>query len=643
MIRALIAFVLAAGFALAAGTFPLDSAVNLAQFQLSPVERDLLTKNGFVVSPSSLEQLFQQYVDNWWDSVPSFVTSDLMLQLFHLTVGSTLRRIEEERLYYRLVDFSQSMSRKFDASDRPRLSAYFGVACRLLGVDVRLPPDADSLCDAEFSLIDGQSGRAISAIFPFMLDYSLFRPRGHYTRNDTLGRYFRAMMWYGLAPFPLLDSLVTEEDRLALTQDAMRISLALADDESLRQLWHDIYDITSYFSGPSESYTPDEYVTVLSTMGTGGVGDYRSWTVPFDGFLDSLADGLVRLRAPRIRQVAEGIPTGLQFRLFGRRYVPDTDIMQRLVDWPNRPFPKGLDVLAALGSGRAEHILTEVYREQDHWPGYLDNLANVQADFRERDSSFWYQNVYFAWLYALQALTEPVPDKAPPFAKTEAWQDKSLNTSLGSWSELRHDAVLYAEGTLAEAGAPFNARGYVEPNPGFFRRLLRAVDVMESRLSERHLESDSLKDDLQWFRQTLQVLITVAGKELDRIPPTEDELSEIWDIGNTVEGISCRIAGVGLQRWFEQAQGTDRFMACIADVATSLEQCLEVGVAAGSSIYVLVPIEGKWTLTRGAVFSYREFLHPVSDRLTDEKWQQMVRNGKAPLPPAWTSSFTAAP
>ena len=122
---------------------------------------------------------------------------------------------------------------------------------------------------------------------------------------------------------------------------------------------------------------------------------------------------------------------------------------------------------------------------------------------------------------------------------------------------------------------------------------------------------------------------------------TEDEASFIWNIGNDVERISCRLVDEGIERWFEQAQGTDRFIACVADVATSEDTCLEVGVAAGNTIYVVVPIGGKWTLTKGAVFSYREFEWPTSDRLTDEQWQQMVRDGKAPPAPVWTKSFTA--
>ena len=34
--------------------------------------------------------------------------------------------------------------------------------------------------------------------FPYDLDYSQFTIRGHYTRTEDFGRYFKAMMWYGL-------------------------------------------------------------------------------------------------------------------------------------------------------------------------------------------------------------------------------------------------------------------------------------------------------------------------------------------------------------------------------------------------------------------------------------------------------------
>ena len=192
------------------GPLPLDSADNIGRFELTQNQRDLLSRNGFVVVPDIHEQLFQMYVGNWWDSTPSFVTTDLMLQLFHLSVNSTLRRIEEDQLYFRLVEFSVKMSDKFgEQNNIPALGAYFGVACHVLGVNFPHSAVVESLCHREIALIDGHAGRHQSAIFPFELDYSQFVPRGHYTRSDRLRRYFKAMEWYGEVPFPLDDSAMS--------------------------------------------------------------------------------------------------------------------------------------------------------------------------------------------------------------------------------------------------------------------------------------------------------------------------------------------------------------------------------------------------------------------------------------------------
>jgi hypothetical protein len=56
-------------------------------------------------------------------------------------------------------------------------------------------------------------------------------------------------------------------------------------------------------------------------------------------------------------------------------------------------------------------------------------------------------------------------------------------------------------------------------------------------------------------------------------------------------------------------------------------------------IYVAVPIGDEVVLTRGGTFSYYEFVQPMSDRLTDESWQEMLEEGNAPPMPSWVGSF----
>ena len=57
--------------------------------------------------------------------------------------------------------------------------------------------------------------------------------------------------------------------------------------------------------------------------------------------------------------------------------------------------------------------------------------------------------------------------------RTEAWQKKELNAALSSWTELRHDTILYAKQsyTPITTGLPPQVTGYVEPVPEFYGRL----------------------------------------------------------------------------------------------------------------------------------------------------------------------------
>ena len=55
---------------------------------------------------------------------------------------------------------------------------------------------------------------------------------------------------------------------------------------------------------------------------------------------------------------------------------------------------------------------------------------------------------------------------------------------------------------------------------------------------------------------------------------------------------------------------------------------------------MVVDIDGRCYLTRGATYSYYEFVRPLGDRLTDEQWQEMLYSGKGVPPmPEWMLPF----
>jgi len=230
----------------------------------------------------------------------------------------------------------------------------------------------------------------------------------------------------------------------------------------------------------------------------------------------------------------------------------------------------------------------------------------------------------------------------------QAWTDKSLSTALGSWSELRHDTILYGKQSGAEKGGGQEPKilGYVEPAVEVYDKLLWLTEYSEDSLTTQGLLSgddiNGMKSAITNLEEMLKFLRDCSVKELAGKTLSDDDYYRLYDYGENMEAMTASLATDGL-RWFEIQSETDKNMAMAADFHTvapnrySSGEYLEAGVGPAHEIYVVVPINGKLYLTRGAVFSYYEF--ESGSRLTDEVWQKMLKNGKAPAQPAWTNSF----
>ena len=74
-------------------------------------------------------------------------------------------------------------------------------------------------------------------------------------------------------------------------------------------------------------------------------------------------------------------------------------------------------------------------------------------------------------------------------------------------------------------------------------------------------------------------------------------------------------------------------------------RCRRAGFAEATGfiqeIYAAVPVDGKLRLAIGGVYSYYEFAWPLSDRLTDSKWRELLNAGETPPQPNWTEAFIA--
>ena len=221
---------------------------------------------------------------------------------------------------------------------------------------------------------------------------------------------------------------------------------------------------------------------------------------------------------------------------------------------------------------------------------------------------------------------------------------KDLNTALGSWSELKHDTILYGKQSGAEMGGEWyeDVVGYVEPNIEVYEKLLWLTKFSRANLKARGLSVISIDEKMEEFETHLEFLINCSIKQLRNEELTREEYDTIQYFGGILEGLTSSFAGDGM-RWHEITSETDKHMAVIADYHTIAPNPLseggymEAGVGPAYEIYVVVPIDGKLYLTRGAVFSFHEFIS--DERLTDEKWQEMLKEEKNPPMPEWTENF----
>ncbi|MGB9976839.1 DUF3160 domain-containing protein [Thermovenabulum sp.] len=637
----------------------LPNVVNLKQFGgFSKEQKELLYKNAFFVSPCEEEQLFYIYEKNEYKNIPSFITTDSVLHVYHIFYDYSLRVLENEKLLPVLEELTENMLKKsiylYNTLKNENLRniqlkniAFFGVAQLALEKELPegFPEKAKELAYKEYELIKKQEGFAKSFIFPFELDYSQYVPRGHYTRSDDLKRYFKALMWYGQAPFPLYDNegKRTVEQTLQALLITYSVFLEKEGEKDIK-LWESLYTPTYFYVGLADDLNIYHYRDLLLKV-YGENPDIEK--MDDNDKIERVYKEAEKLPEPIIKPKYTSVstPVGKQFRFLGQRYVPDAEIIQELVEPIVRPVPSGLDVMAVFGSNRAYDIQVNINKEQEKWPKYIEQLNKMKEKFQNMKEERWKSNFYFGWLWTLKGLLKEYGEGYPSFMRNTAWLDKSLSTALGSWAQLKHDTILYGKQSGAEMGGGeelADIKAYVEPNIEVYDKLLWLTKFSRVNLKERGMLDAAVESKMEIFEELLQFLINCSVKELRDEELTEDEYYRLQLFGGTLESLTASFAGDGL-RWFEITSETDKNMATIADIHTIAPNqfgsggYFEVGVGPAYEIYVVVPISGRFYLTRGAIFSYYEFVS--GKRLTDEEWQKMIKEGKAPERLFWMKSY----
>ena len=649
--------------------------IRYSKVSLAEADRQRLSQNGFYVE--SVPPMQGISVDDMADSYQYggegrqyFITSDLFLHAYHLIFDRMLQDVEENKLSPSVAVLAANLAKTTEnevkalpltapADVREALMydlLYFSVAAKLFNPGFAVPDPVRKDVEAFVSRVQEAGGKLPSAASSKFgdEDFTQYKVRGHYEKNETLQRYFRAMMWFGRKNFLLSDR--------KMTLAAILIPGLLEKAEEMRT-FESLDHSLGYVVGPQDKYTVAGYRSVSKKVFGTEAPSANQVAAKLDENLqafDRAADS--DLPPPQIVSVQTGAGLKQQerlnmvrgFKFLGQRFTLDAFFLNQMTS-PNvgsddnpRNLPSTLDVMMLLGSKAASEEQQQIQQRQK-WANYesqAKKLEGVAQEHLAKQLTF-----YDEWLSALNSLFLPTTSKQL-FALGKPWQYKNLNAGAASWTELKHDTILYSEQSSAEQGGgeefeipPFSPpapRGYVEPNPVFFQRLGQSIDQMLGRMKNSGFITDEYLDKFTTFRELARQAEAISQKEvLGALITVEDYR---W-IENLQEEFGRPLL---LPRGVDEIRDPSELqMALIADVATDAVEgrVLEVGTGTPQRIIVVAKdAYGGTRLTVGYVYSWFEF--PSQKRWADSEWKKIIytedsaaRKQIGVEPPAWYAMF----
>lgn len=672
--------------------YPLQDVKDLVDYPELWLARrsERMEENRFVVRPGGEKEFFTAYDKIMYARRAPFVTADAMLQVLRDEVAMLLEGAERDAASA-LLRISEKLTRAYLARGDDAVSRFFAnhfaVAWGVLAAanaaplaevgyvyedhpEPSVPPTEQIKAQLEGALAElpasvrDRARRSIEMALahegisrvkvpgrsrPVPVDFSQMKPRGHYAES-TLAGYFIAMKWLSMIPLPL------DEHGMGLVQMMKREGL-VAD-------WRRIDTMIGGFMGRPVDVTVSHVLELME--------EEPQLLAPFDkkrvhaALKSKLGDlgirGLEQALADQDGRPAPKAEPPLMF--FPLRLGADVPMFAGLTNpaVAGRGLPSSVDVLATLGAEAAMRI-ARAEAEGEIWQrDYLTELEALRAKTPGANDPLWATDLYHSWLALLRTLATPMkaPDAARLlFAENDAWGDRLVSAALAGYAQLKHAAVLYAyqdfsvqcDGlgsimVFVEQPILPKPRGFVEPNPEFFRAVAALAKRAYATLSpngeepKAHVyawdEDDRTPVNARMLAERLEA---IARLQLRGLPPTDGDIELLRTIGGTMETLFLMQEKITGQ--FSGAARQKHGVALATDIHTNVtrQEALTIGVGRLDRILVAVPDTVGARMTEGAVFSFFETTQPISDRLTDLQWNEMIVKGELPPRPRWVLSF----
>lgn len=528
------------------------------------------------------------------------------------------------------------------------------VAKRLALASAGLPENVAAALKAEVAAVLAAEGMSPSPLFGKYApdkpaDYTQFKPRSHYTKSDTLGGYFRAMMFLGRNGYDFKNSEAYGDATLA----ALAMARTTADGKKPLDSWKQLMEITGFFAGQCDDITYTEFREWLA--GTLGSAALDPTTAISAETAAKLAANIGKLRPPMIVSAAHTDQASSPdsdppaFRVFGQRFTWDARVLDRFTrDSPDAmpSLPTALMIPAAFGDAYAEKIVREqLAANPTHTENFNKRLPAVRKELAAVTDEGWFSSMAAKQLHVISTLAQPRGESFPAFMKSEAFAAKNLESQLGSYTQLKHDTVLYAKQNYAEAGEgggddklPPVVKGLVQPDLAFWREMERLARFAADGFARHKLFPDAGEEfsRFQFFASQIASLRKIAEKQAAGENLTDDE----WETIRTIDFDEMTSPLVA----YDVPKAGDGMCALVTDISTDAASGNILFESLGRPLVMLALVGGKdgERMVAGLAYRQHEFAAPISEgRMTDEEWRARIyRPDPKPIPrAAWQVSL----
>ncbi|KAJ0396813.1 hypothetical protein ATCC90586_005322 [Pythium insidiosum] len=273
--------------------------------------------------------------------------------------------------------------------------------------------------------------------------------------------------------------------------------------------------------------------------------------------------------------------------------------------------------------GRDTSQASGVDRLRDGLP-YTNNLVALRrtVDAIYRDGKTSSESIGDQWVGVLRQLSEKCPTASPTF-HTNAWKLRQLTTQIASFTQLRHDTLLYTKQSNTMMLMCEYPAGYVEPYPEFWKAFQRMVERLTILLP-----LDNVKAFLVGFGDTLARLREISEYQRDTRQLTWKQKEFLRDIIEVNMGSgSPSYAGWYPGLFFKSREDAVEADYIVADVHTDVPTLTSPGhvvhLGVGNVFSGLFVVDD--VMYTGPVFSSYEVVTPFPTRLTDQEFSKSMR------------------